>query len=235
MFFPMLSAELRIRVWKFALPRRRVVHLTFQPLGFCRYRSTARIPAVLQVCAESRFEALKHYRLNFGYAIYDFKHPMGAFTYFDPSVDTLYLNWKSFRTYLLTSAFEMIPQTTIFSLFLANLTGLSQVRSIAMCQEMWKKVSLWYSFSGDFAASWRASLKSLEEAILTRDDIGLSCKDLHFSEMVGREDKLITLFDFPPKTALDKLISFDLKAAVLTNNPDYGAILPRKIIEEMIT
>ncbi|KAG4442636.1 hypothetical protein IFR05_001892 [Cadophora sp. M221] len=44
MFFPMLPAELRIRVWHFALPRRRVVQLMYRPHGCCRFRSHAHIP-----------------------------------------------------------------------------------------------------------------------------------------------------------------------------------------------
>lgn len=109
-----------------------LVNELFDYLGFCRYRSTARIPAVLQVCSESRSEASKHYRLSFGYTI-DNK-TTGAFTYFDPSVDVLYLDWKSFSEN--TPRFEYGDNfaSMLFSSILLDINELSDVRSIAMCQ-----------------------------------------------------------------------------------------------------
>ncbi|KAH7360421.1 hypothetical protein BKA65DRAFT_184554 [Rhexocercosporidium sp. MPI-PUGE-AT-0058] len=100
--------------------------------------------------------------------------------------------------------------TTIL-LLLADLNGASQIKSIAICQEMWKLIA------GD----------------PHRYDLSLSNKNHHFSEIVRRDEELETPFDFPSKAAMERFIGFDLRAAVLTNYLDDAAILPRKKVEHV--
>ncbi|TGO16261.1 hypothetical protein BTUL_0030g00480 [Botrytis tulipae] len=121
--FPKLPAELRLRIWKFALPDSRIVLLQADN-RFIEFRepkpkekhllpfynknsrpsyrhvstlkSGHRVPAMLWTCIESRRVALKYYKIMF--SILDDGYSGFARTYFDCSVDILYLNAKTFET-----------------------------------------------------------------------------------------------------------------------------------------
>ncbi|TGO52665.1 hypothetical protein BCON_0137g00280 [Botryotinia convoluta] len=121
--FPELPAELRLRIWKFALPDSRIVllqadhrfiefrepkpkekHLLpfYNKNSRLSYRHVStlksghRVPAMLSTCIESRRLALKNYKIMF--SILDDGYSGFARTYFDCSVDILYLNAKTFET-----------------------------------------------------------------------------------------------------------------------------------------
>lgn len=68
-----LPSEIRIKIWKLSmLPRfvtiriQEAAHLTVNDRPILEYSSTNPVPSILQVCHESRAEALRTYRLCFG-------------------------------------------------------------------------------------------------------------------------------------------------------------------------
>lgn len=100
--FSRLPTELRLKIWNFNLPRSRLVPIrcgsdslscsdpcpgALSWTSGCT--STARIPASLHACAESRAEALKQYKLKFGFA----RGPGQVF--FNPETDILYFGPRS--------------------------------------------------------------------------------------------------------------------------------------------
>ncbi|KAH7160053.1 hypothetical protein B0J13DRAFT_119881 [Dactylonectria estremocensis] len=95
--FCKLPTELRLKIWNHNLPQTRLVPIrcgsnwssSLEPIRSGLSSSTgctssAAIPANLHVCAESRTEALKHYRLEFGFA----RGPGQVF--FNPDRDIMY-------------------------------------------------------------------------------------------------------------------------------------------------
>jgi 2EXR family len=64
--FPKLATELRLKIWKLALPGPRVVVVEYSKTTKLPF-SPARIPVILQVNRESRDEALKSYTLALGF------------------------------------------------------------------------------------------------------------------------------------------------------------------------
>lgn len=93
--FPNLAKELRLVIWKKALPGPRIVELIYHrrkkdsegDVIPGHFTSRCHLPINLSVCQESRREALKQYKLSFATRNSDPK------VYFDPSVDTLLLSW----------------------------------------------------------------------------------------------------------------------------------------------
>ncbi|RDL37337.1 uncharacterized protein BP5553_04770 [Venustampulla echinocandica] len=92
-YFPKLPAELRLMIWKFARPEGRIIrikprskrHLRLKhtsPLEMRALYSTAKVPAMLHACLESRVVAQKWYKLSFGTTLYG--EPQ---TYFDYEQD----------------------------------------------------------------------------------------------------------------------------------------------------
>lgn len=86
--FPKLPFELRLMIWRFCLPGPRNVgiKIRFKAGGFGGWvvrGNIPRPPVALQVCQESREEALRYYILSFGTNA----HP--ATVYFNYQVDTL--------------------------------------------------------------------------------------------------------------------------------------------------
>ncbi|MCJ1248771.1 hypothetical protein MMC30_005990 [Trapelia coarctata] len=91
--FPALPAELRLKIWEFALPGPRVVEIKAPPPSFADrppdsalddFTSSCAIPTLLHVNSEARGIALKHYELSFA---------TGTFPpriYFSFERDTLY-------------------------------------------------------------------------------------------------------------------------------------------------
>ncbi|KAI9642067.1 hypothetical protein NHQ30_009938 [Ciborinia camelliae] len=127
--FRELPTELRLRIWRFALPDQRIVLLkpcdiwikeeqsntnrerqlpddhqenqvpTYRHVSI--FASEHPIPTMLSACGESRMVALEHYELLFS-CCDDFQDRLAfARTYFDCSVDILYLNLETFAHYAL--------------------------------------------------------------------------------------------------------------------------------------
>jgi len=90
--FPKLPVELRLKIWKFALPGRRIVDIRCdkQSVLFEKYRSSTPIPSILHVCSESRTLASKVYELAFRTT------PSSRSIYFNFSADLLVFNCKHF-------------------------------------------------------------------------------------------------------------------------------------------
>jgi hypothetical protein len=86
--FPTLPIELRLKIWRFTLPGPRNVgiKIRFKDNGFGGWMSrpsTPPPPTALQICHESRAEALKTYILSFGTTAYP------PTIYFNYEIDTL--------------------------------------------------------------------------------------------------------------------------------------------------
>jgi hypothetical protein len=114
--FPNLPKELKLMIWKMALPGPRVVELEYHQNdddedndedndededededddgddgGFImqgHFTSSCPIPVILSVCQESRTEAQYQYELSFP------SIGSGPKVYFNPSIDTLVLSWR---------------------------------------------------------------------------------------------------------------------------------------------
>lgn len=85
--FPSLPPELQHRIWTFTLPGPRTIHLTTPAHpGLDIFLPTCRPPTTLQVCAQSRTIALRTLQPAFQNTLL-----LGAYTYFDFSVDVLRL------------------------------------------------------------------------------------------------------------------------------------------------
>ncbi|OAA53395.1 hypothetical protein ISF_08748 [Cordyceps fumosorosea ARSEF 2679] len=93
--FPKLPAELRLRIWKHSLPGTRIVpvHCGADELvvdssvglvAAIGCTTTIPNPTNLNICTESRAEAIKSYRRCFGFV------GQPGHIYFDPSRDVLY-------------------------------------------------------------------------------------------------------------------------------------------------
>lgn len=65
--FATFPAELRVQVWQYVASFERIVEIQYinRTQGF-RHSASPRPPAILHVCHESRYEALKVYKLCFG-------------------------------------------------------------------------------------------------------------------------------------------------------------------------
>ncbi|KAI0205143.1 hypothetical protein F4808DRAFT_410642 [Astrocystis sublimbata] len=159
--FRELPPELRITIWKFALPDARTVivkspyaHQKQTPASLDTalshadeheetWQSPTPIPALLHVNAEARYEALKHYSLSLGVGT---RQPR---VYVDLRRDTLFFG-----------AAELQPSCS--SLW-AMTNDLDEVRRLAVVsQGAWR------------ALRWRKfSTNSLEKLILVHEDEGL--------------------------------------------------------------
>lgn len=142
--FPKLPAELRLRIWRFALPGQRLVEIkpdtivkenssALSLLGFGyqetkieNVRSPAQIPAMLHACVESRTEMLNHYKVTFGGRRFRGWEPR---VYFDASVDILFMNCHGFHT------FNFIDFLSVFEKH-GTLSGLDTVLTLAICTGM---------------------------------------------------------------------------------------------------
>lgn len=126
--FPKLPTELRLMIWRAARPGPRTIELKWRnDIG--RWTSIAKPPVILQVNAESREEALKHYQLWFdgtsvpsedgGKYSRNANLPMRTI-YFDNRIDTAYLSTNTFD-----------PATT-HSLFAEGSYDFFLIKSLAM-------------------------------------------------------------------------------------------------------
>ncbi|KAI2628355.1 hypothetical protein GGS21DRAFT_239201 [Xylaria nigripes] len=89
--FTLLPAELRLEIWRSSC-RPRVVEVIYEPRDD-RCITTTSVPAILQVCHESRSEALRLYQKSFS------TWGREPRIYFCPEMDTLYLSRPSFLGY----------------------------------------------------------------------------------------------------------------------------------------
>lgn len=89
--FTLLPAELRIHIWRLSC-RRRVVDVSYDP-DEDRCTTTTPVPAILQVCHESRSEGLRLYIRSFGTASHEPR------IYFYRGMDTLYIPRPPFMGY----------------------------------------------------------------------------------------------------------------------------------------
>ncbi|KAK0111503.1 hypothetical protein ONS95_001858 [Cadophora gregata] len=87
--FSSLPVELRITVWRFALPDPRLVKVNYN-VQTGRFYSTAKTPVSLQICQESRHEA-RNWELHFGTV----GHPPQIRA--NLNIDTIQLEWEPIR------------------------------------------------------------------------------------------------------------------------------------------
>jgi hypothetical protein len=93
--FPRIPIELRLSIWRFALPRDRVITITKKEFRLVQGSngemqrkecgSFQKVPSLLHVSREARCEALRHYQLSLS------TRWIKAF-YFAPKLDTIYLS-----------------------------------------------------------------------------------------------------------------------------------------------
>ncbi|KAI0887337.1 uncharacterized protein GGS22DRAFT_198674 [Annulohypoxylon maeteangense] len=130
--FTRLPIELRSKIWACNLPGPRIVEIkcSAEPARTSQLRqgdrravvctSTSPIPINLHICRESRWEALKRYRLLFG------SSPQLGRIFFDPLEDTLYFGPRR----------GIATAETLFHTFvsLVQREDLGQVRRIAISE-----------------------------------------------------------------------------------------------------
>ncbi|KAI0161671.1 hypothetical protein GGR52DRAFT_133704 [Hypoxylon sp. FL1284] len=88
---PLLPAELRLQIWRHSC-HQRVVEVLYDGESD-RCTSSTAPPAILHVCRESRFEALRIYKKSFGTRSHEPR------IYFCPDWDTLYIPRPPFMGY----------------------------------------------------------------------------------------------------------------------------------------
>jgi 2EXR family len=92
--FPMLPAELRLKIWKLALPGPRIVEVCYDGSRDSRHEGFIRIntppPAILHASWESRKVALEKYWLRLGNE--EIKY---CFAQIDPIEDTIFIPFNS--------------------------------------------------------------------------------------------------------------------------------------------
>lgn len=94
--FPKLPTELRLQIWKYALPGPRVIRVKKNWKMFLpgRIRAAAKPPAILQTNSESRQLAMRFYELSFNSAI------KGRPIDINYRVDALYMeSWDTFKAF----------------------------------------------------------------------------------------------------------------------------------------
>lgn len=95
--FPKLPTEIRLKIWKLALPGPRIVKVRPCSVKFMEelaagdmtkhtFVSPTKAPSILFVCGESRKEAMKTYQLSFGSE----HHNIPSTVYFNFDLDMLY-------------------------------------------------------------------------------------------------------------------------------------------------
>ncbi|KAI1775240.1 hypothetical protein F4818DRAFT_43616 [Hypoxylon cercidicola] len=89
--FRLLPAELRLQIWRHTC-HQRVVEVLYDGDND-RCTSSTAPPAILHVCRESRFEAMRIYKRSFGTRSHE------ARIFFCPDLDTLYIPRPSFMGY----------------------------------------------------------------------------------------------------------------------------------------
>jgi hypothetical protein len=83
-----LPLELRLKIWREVCHTSRVVEIHYN-LDDGRFVCSCNPPSVLQVCRESRSEALKIYKLSFG------SPAMPPHVYFYPGIDRVYFTRRN--------------------------------------------------------------------------------------------------------------------------------------------
>ncbi|KAE8451997.1 hypothetical protein EG329_002162 [Mollisiaceae sp. DMI_Dod_QoI] len=135
--FPRLPLDIQFKIWSHTLPGERFVELCFQGKDKARgitepyYWSPARIPPILKVCRQSRFEAQRHYKLSLGY-----KHPgvkPVPRIYLDPAFDTVVITCERFLEFHLG---PLVDSQICFS----KLKDREKIRKLELCEGVFKKL-----------------------------------------------------------------------------------------------
>jgi len=163
--FSLLAPELRLKIWQYACSER-TISLRYMPEeDICL--SSAKPPAVLQACHESRTETLRIYTLSFG------THSNPARIYFNPQLDTLYLPRHRQMGY--------DDSLRDFRHLLINDRVLDEVKSIAIDHVDVEIKRPWEAYN---KVALLRSLPNLNEVILVvgcGDSVGLGGME-HFAE-----------------------------------------------------
>lgn len=168
--FQNLPFELRLKIWNQTIQSRVIL---------CRKRSRPRVPALLQVCKESREEGLRHYQLHF----WEPNNKLAI--YFNVELDTLFGTSTSLHDtdYALES--------------LSKNPAISQIQHLAISRSFWERMfahpiydDLYHRIRENrdlktITIVWhRASVLTTDELELVEDEVG------------GREDDRQTAQDW---------------------------------------
>ncbi|CZR66207.1 uncharacterized protein PAC_16108 [Phialocephala subalpina] len=186
--FPRLPAELRLKIWFFALPRQRLVEIMVNET-FDSYlsdassedrwslvksvRSPTSVPAILHTCNESRVEALKYYHLSFGRNT-SYSRNMNPRIYFDASTDVLYLNCHHFPLVTFICLLRLIGQRM-------DIDSMDKVITIALCHGLAKNLAE-QNGSHDAIKNYIYEFPVLERVICVRHGINLPSANYLVSE-----------------------------------------------------
>lgn len=155
--FQRLAPELRLKIWKAALPGPRVIEVEFTSFWWAPLESNPRTPALAGANRESRRVFLKHYEpicrymhsdsssrfknnkirpspIHYYHDVSDAYHTKFQICYFDFEVDTLYLGPSSSGQFLLEPCSTY--STTSMKL-LAESKGMSKLRFMACEEKDW--------------------------------------------------------------------------------------------------
>lgn len=135
--FLQLPAELRLRIYLFALPHERFVEMIIErpdDVGHAySMRSPTPVPALLHVCYESRSEALKFYSLRFGGKYLFSKHKPRV--YFNMRTDILFLNCHR------SSNLSLMDFLCAFDDVIGDFAGMNEVTKISVCAGVAKNLA----------------------------------------------------------------------------------------------
>lgn len=159
--FPNLPFELRLKIWKFTFPGPRNVgiQIRFKDFGFGGWMSRKRSPAppvALQVCHESREEALKCYILSFGTST----HPPTA--YYNYKIDTLcFGDGPDIHSLFPNARLDMIQAqaTTCSTYGMGQTTTLTAVMTPRQFKQRMLDMSFWMSMRVSMADRLSAGRK----------------------------------------------------------------------------
>ncbi|KUJ21169.1 uncharacterized protein LY89DRAFT_715435 [Mollisia scopiformis] len=160
--FMNLPPELRLKIWFYALPRERLVEVILDKLeplelfSSSAVRSPTPVPAILQVCSESRVEALKHYSLMFSsrWGV------RPARVYFDPSIDVLFMNCHRFPK------LGFLDLLTLFDRTHRSITDMEKVAALCFCNGIAKRLG-YLNRHGSLRTHFQIGLPLLERLIIT--------------------------------------------------------------------
>lgn len=142
--FPELPTELRLKIWQFALPRKRVLPIKEKEMDIavgyytspCQvrvlYGANSTFP-VLHVNFEARQEALRFYKLPFGNGLT--YRPNVIKTYLDPAFDTVFFGHNDDINF--ADCLSILSMVTI-----------KNITSIALSMRICEELAFYFSWSG---------------------------------------------------------------------------------------
>ena len=134
--FPMLPAELRLKIWKMALPGPRIVEVYLDRVADPSYgdfrviRTNTPPPTLLSVNLESRKVALEKYWLNLNY---NMSCTCACYAQIDPTEDTIYIPWSIHNTAL--------PQNSLINGTIWSDEARDSVRFMSIDERTWRSIS----------------------------------------------------------------------------------------------